>query len=210
MIVVGSGPWAWCERTAALVCRADRVVAADGGANHLARIGVRPEAVVGDLDSLRPGVRAWVGENRIVHRPDQERTDLDKTLEYTVASGEADEITVLAATGGRLDHAVENLGLLGRWAQRGDPPVELLDGSHRISAVAGSRAFSTEAGQGLSLLPLGRCEGVNVEGVRWPLRAEPLALLGRTGVSNRALADRVTVSVARGVLMVFLAHPPGW
>jgi len=208
--MVGNAPWRWCERTVAMVRQAHRVLAADGGANHLARIGVRPEAVVGDLDSLRPGVRAWVGEDRIVHRPDQEHTDLDKALEYVAASGQVDEITVLAATGGRLDHAMENLGLLGRWARRGGPRVELLDGHHRISAVAGAREFATRGGQGLSLLPLGSCATVTVQGVRWPLTGEPLDLAGRTGVSNLALGERVTVSVTGGVLLVFVAHPPGW
>lgn len=209
-MIVGNAPWRWSERTVAVVRAADLVVAADGGANHLARIGVCPAAVVGDLDSLLPGVRAWVGEERIVPRPDQERTDLDKTLAYVLELGAPEEILVLAAAGGRLDHALENLGLLGRWALAGGPETALLDERHRISAVTGRRTVTTVPGQGFSLLPLGRCEGVSVAGARWPLAGEPLDLLGRTGISNQALGESLVLTVEHGVLLLFLAHPGDW
>ncbi|OYV89339.1 MAG: hypothetical protein B7Z68_12200, partial [Acidobacteria bacterium 21-70-11] len=81
-LVVANAPWRWREEFVTLLRRSALVLAADGGANHLARVGVRPAAVVGDLDSIRPGVRRWVGEERIVARPDQESTDLHKTLAY--------------------------------------------------------------------------------------------------------------------------------
>lgn len=210
VVIVGNAPWQWSTRTVEAVRAADRLLAADGGANHLARIGIRPEAVVGDLDSIRPGVRAWVGEERIVPRPDQERTDLAKTLDYALETGSPGSIQMLAATGGRLDHAVENLGLLGRWALRGGPRLAILDLSHRITAVVGEQELATVPGQGISLLPLGGCRAVTAAGVEWPLTEEPLDLLGRTGVSNRALGERVTLSASGGVLLVFLAHPPGW
>ena len=84
------------------------------GANHLAAIGLRPAAVIGDLDSIRSGIRAWVGENRLVHRPDQNRTDLDKALDFAFAELGLARLTVLAATGGRCDHEQANLGLLAR------------------------------------------------------------------------------------------------
>ena len=210
VVIVGNAPWRWSERMVEVVRGADLVVAADGGANHLARIGVCPAAVVGDLDSLLPGVRAWVGEERIVPRPDQDHTDLDKTMAYVLAQGTPEEILVLAAVGGRLDHALENLGLLGRWALGGGPTTAFLDEQHRISAVTGHRVVATVPGQGFSLLPLGRCEGVSVTGARWPLAGEPLDLLGRTGISNQALGDSLAITVEHGVLLLFLGPPGGW
>ena len=80
---------------------------------------MRPDAVVGDLDSIRPGVRSWVGEERMVVRADQDFTDLHKTLEFAFEERQAQQVIVLAATGGRLDHDLENLALLARWASRG-------------------------------------------------------------------------------------------
>jgi len=204
-VVVAGAPWRWSAGFVALVRRAALVLAADGGANHLARIGVRPDAVVGDLDSIRPEVRRWIGEERIVERADQEHTDLEKTLAYAFDERRAERVTVLAATAGRLDHAVANLGLLGRWAGRGE--VELRDARHRVVAVAGTRTLATAAGRAVSLVPLVRCARVWTSGLRWPLDGEPLELGGR-GVSNVAEGERVEVRVEGGILLVFLSDGP--
>jgi len=201
-VIVASAPWEWDETSVRLVLAADEVLAADGGANHLARIGVRPAVVVGDLDSIRPEVRRWIGEERVAHRPDQEFTDLHKTLVVAFDERGATRVTVLAATGGRLDHAVENLAVLARWADRGE--IELLDRETRILAVRSRVCLETAPGQAVSLIPLGRCERVTTAGLRWPLAGEPLDLASRTGVSNQALGDRIELAVEGGTLLVFL------
>jgi thiamine pyrophosphokinase len=204
-VVVASAPWRWRPFFVELVHAAELVIAADGGANHLARIGVRPAAVVGDLDSILPDVRRWIGEERMVPRPDQDATDLHKTLAYTFEEKGAEGITVLAATGGRLDHAVENLALLVRWADRG--PLELRDERHRIVPVIDKAAFSAAFGQEVSLMPLGKCARVWTRGLRWELTGEPLDLAGRTSVSNVTNGERFDVRVEGGALLVFLSEP---
>jgi thiamine pyrophosphokinase len=202
---VASAPWRWCAPFVELVGAAQIVLAADGGANHLARIGVRPDAVVGDLDSILPDVRRWIGEDRMVPRPDQSSTDLDKTLAYAFQERGAEHVTVLAATGGRLDHAVENLALLARWAPRG--AVELRDERQRVVPVIARGEFPTAAGQTVSLLPLGRCARVWTRGLRWELGGEPLDLAGRTSVSNVVEGERFEVRVEGGALLVVLSAP---
>jgi len=203
--VVANAPWRWRPSFVALVRRAGLVLAADGGANHLARIGVRPAAVVGDLDSILPEVRRWIGEERIVARADQESTDLHKTLAYAFDERGARRVTILAGAAGRLDHAVENLALLARWAAHGE--VEMRDERHRIVPVAGSRRFRTAPGAQVSLLPLGRCRRVWTSGLRWRLDGEALDLAGRTGMSNVATGSRIGVRVEGGSLLVFLSEP---
>jgi thiamine pyrophosphokinase len=204
-VVVASAPWRWRTVFVEMVRAADLVLAADGGANHLARIGVRPHAVVGDLDSVLPDVRRWVGEERVVLRRDQEHTDLDKTLAYAFEEAGAEAVTVLAATGGRLDHALENLALLARWAARG--PLELRDGLQRVVPVVDRATLPASVGQTVSLMPLGGVARVWSGGLRWELAGEPLDLLGRTSVSNVAERESIEVRVEGGALLVFLAEP---
>jgi thiamine pyrophosphokinase len=204
-VVVANAPWRWHVPFVELVRGAECVLAADGGANHLARIGVRPDAVVGDLDSIRPGVRSWVGEERMVVRADQDFTDLHKTLEFAFEERQAQQVIVLAATGGRLDHDLENLALLARWASRGS--LELRDERHRVVPVLGQTELATTAGQGISLMPVGRCEKVFTRGLHWELNGEPLDLAGKTSVSNLAGGDSTAIRVEGGVLLVFLSEP---
>lgn len=200
-VIVANAPFRFWPEAYALARKADLLLAADGGANHLARVGLRPHFLVGDLDSVTPEVRAWVGEERVVPRPDQDHTDLEKTLLFALEQGVSHAV-ILAATGGRLDHALENLGLLGRYGKK--LACEIREESSRIVPVFSQASFSVTPGATVSLMPLGNCVRVWLSGFVWPLAGEPLGLLSRTSLSNRALEPEVQVKVEGGVLLVFL------
>jgi len=201
-VIVANAPWSWTPFSAALVAEADLLLAADGGANHLARIGLRPEAVVGDMDSIRPGVRRWVGESHVIHRADQDTTDLHKTLAYAIDERGAERVTVLALLGGRVDHSLENLALLTRWSARAE--IDAWDGTTRVVPVTNELELSLEPGQTVSLIPMGRCEGVRTAGLKWPLSGEALDLRERTGVSNLVTERSVRISRDSGELLVLI------
>lgn len=204
-VIVANAPWTWRPGHVALARDADLLLAADGGANHLAGVGLRPAAVVGDLDSLRPSVRAWLGEEVMVPRPDQDHTDLEKTLGFAIDERGATRVTVLAATGGRPDHAFEILALAARWGRRA--AIELVGEDGRFVPVSERVEVPTVAGQLVSLLPLGRCEGVRTWGLQWELDGEILDPTCRISVSNRATGHQVMVRLEGGTLLVFLAEP---
>lgn len=206
-LVVANAPWRWNRTQAARVLAAELVVAADGGANHLARLGVRPAAVVGDLDSITAPVRRFVGEDALVLRAEQDHSDLHKTFAYCFDERGATALTVMAATGGRLDHAVENLGLLARWSRRGD--VAFLTGDERIVAVADRVRATTRPGDTVSLMPLGRCAQVRTRGLAWELDGGTLDLAAFTSLSNRATGTEVVVAVSGGVVLLFLPDHGG-
>ncbi len=199
-LLIANGALDWSETLAAMAAAARPLLAADGGANHLGRIGLRPAAVIGDLDSITPGIRAWVGEDRMVRRPDQDRTDLDKALEYAFSDLGLDGLAVLGATGGRLDHAAGNLGLLARRAM-GERLVFLAE-DHAIVAVTGDAVLEAESGETWSFFTFDPGVRVSLEGVRWPVTDVALDLGGAPSISNEAVADRVTVRATGGAVVV--------
>ncbi|HPW54487.1 MAG: thiamine diphosphokinase [Thermoanaerobaculaceae bacterium] len=201
-VIVANAPWRWRPDLVALARGAELLLAADGGANLLAAVGLRPAAVVGDLDSVHPSVRAWLGEEAMLARPDQERTDLDKALAVAIEERGATTVTVLAATAGRLDHAFENLGLAARWRRQAAISVVTEDGV--LVPVLDRVELATEPNQLVSLLPLGRIQ-VWTRGLRWELDGQTLDPGTRISVSNRATGTAVEVRVAAGALLVFLA-----
>jgi thiamine pyrophosphokinase len=204
---VANGALRWTEGLARLAEAARPLLAADGGGDHLARIGLRPDLLIGDLDSVSEATRAWIGEERVVLRPDQDRTDLEKALIHAFDELRLPRLTVLGALGGRPDHEVGNLGLLARRAL-GDRLVYRDEGS-LILATARRMELEAVPGETWSFWTYDPAVRVTLEGVRWPLHEAPLDAGGHPSISNRAAASRVQVTPHGGpVLIMRWLTPP--
>jgi len=190
------------------------VIAADGGARHAATLNLRLDTWVGDGDSFPEAeVRALEAAGVTVRRLDRDKdeTDTEIALVEAVAAGAAD-ITILGALGGlRIDHALANVALLAH-PSLGDRSTQLIgEGGVRLSIVGApgpdgepaARALVGRVGDLVSLLPLfGRAEGVTTDGLRYPLRDEPLEIGPARGVSNVRVVPRARVRVRAGRLLV--------
>src|SRR5512145_700860 len=88
----------------------DIILAADGGMRHAAALGVRPAAIIGDLDSAAPDwkARAEAGTDIVLYPKDKDETDLELALAYAIEQGHQ-EIVIVGALGGRLDQTLGNL-----------------------------------------------------------------------------------------------------
>jgi len=206
-LLVANAPLRWTETLAALAAAASPLLAADGGADHLARIGLRPDILIGDMDSVSPATRAWVGEDRIVRRPDQDRTDLEKALIHAFDALDLERLTVLAALGGRPDHEIGNLGLLCRYAL-GERLV-FREPAGIVLALAEPAKLPAVPGETWSFWTLDPAVRVTLSGVRWPVRSAPLHAAGRPSISNEATADRVGVAPEGGAVVVARRFPAG-
>lgn len=183
---------------------ADLVICADGGANHALRLGIRPDAIVGDLDSMtRATARKFRGVPTIRIR-EQESTDLEKAVRYALRRG-CREIDVLGATGRRIDHTAGNLGCFARFSGR--CVLAFIDADGTLTAVRRRATLKTRRGEEISLIPVGRCSGVTTKNLLYGLRSAALELGVREGTSNRSTASTVTVSVKRGTLLLYRRHP---
>ncbi len=190
----------------------DLVIAADGGAAHARAAGVMPHVLIGDLDSLPPelGVELKAAGTRVLRYPtDKDETDLELALLYGVQQG-ADDILILGALGGRLDHSVANLLLLTHPALEG-VRVRIIEGNQSAFLIRGQGRIEGNPGDTVSLLPLnGDAHGVTTEGLRWPLTDESLLFGPARGVSNTLLGEQALVRVRQGTLLcVVIQGDPG-
>jgi thiamine pyrophosphokinase len=187
------------------VASAELLVAVDGGADALARIGAVPALLVGDLDSITKGTRAELearGVEVVVLPTAKDETDTEAALRVVIARG-ADEITVLGALGGpRLDHLIGNLQLLtSPWLARAW--VRLVDDWHEAFLVKGDVRFAGERGDTVSLLPLTpSVEGVATEGLLYPLAGETLFQSTTRGISNVMTGSEARVTHGEGILLL--------
>ena len=179
------------------------VVAADGGLDHARALGLEVAVAVGDFDSASEEALAAAeasGVRLVRHPTEKDATDLELALDLAASSG-ASRILVLAGDGGRLDHLLAALLVLGH-GRYAAVEIDALVGAARVHVVRGRRTLQGEPGELLSLLPLhGEASGVTTDGLVYELRGETLEPGSSRGVSNVLTTAEATVSVERGTLV---------
>ncbi len=184
---------------------ADLVIAADSGANWLDAIGVRPDRLIGDLDSADPAVvdRLRAAGVAIEQHPvDKDASDLELSLSWALAQG-ADEIVVVGWRGGAVDHLAANLLLLATQLTSG-ATLRLSARHTQARVIHGPGRLSVDGGPGarVSLLPLGPVDGVTTSGLHWPLEGAHLGPGSTLGLANRVDSIGAGVWVESGQLLV--------
>lgn len=175
-------------------------VCADGGANAAARHDIKPDAIVGDMDSVQPQVLRKF-RSAVIHKVvDDYSTDLEKALSWVIDQGFQD-VVVAGAIGGRLDHFIGNLSAMVRFSPKAS--VRFVDDEGEWVFADHSINPNFPVGATVSLIPLTRCEGVVTTGLRWNLNFESLELGVRDGTSNKVTENPVHISVAKGSLVLF-------
>lgn len=202
VLVAASGEPPELELVRELARTADLVVAVDGGLALLLRAGVVPQLLIGDLDSL-DGVAVPPGVEVRRHPREKDATDLELTLDQ-VAALAPEEIRLVGALGGRVDHLLATCGLLVRHRV----PIVVHHRGEVLYAVSGPLTLSGAApGDRVSLIPLtDRVEGIHTQGLRYPLAGEPLHRTGTRGVSNQVVSLPCQVEFSSGRLLV--VHAP--
>ncbi|MFD1912245.1 thiamine diphosphokinase [Halodurantibacterium flavum] len=179
------------------------LVAADGGADAAMLAGLRPEAVIGDFDSISPAAQEAFADV-LHHVTEQESTDFDKCLRLV----EAPFYLALGFLGERLDHTLAAFTSLVTYRDRRC----ILVGERDICFLAPERLnLSLPEGTRLSLYPMGAVRGEG-SGLRWPIAGLDFAPDGRIGTSNmvtgpvalRFDAPRMLVILPRGCLRAAL------
>lgn len=173
-------------------------VAADSGADAALAHGIRPDAVIGDLDSLSPETRAALPATSVHRIPEQDSTDFDKCLRNI----DAPLVIGVGFGGARVDHELAAFNSLVRRPERrclllGDrtltflaPPALLLPLSH---------------GTPVSLFPLGAVEAVS-DGLLWPIGGLNFTPDGQIGTSNMAIGEVSMNVTAPKMLVILPAH----
>jgi thiamine pyrophosphokinase len=171
------------------------------------KLGLIPDLVIGDFDSIEPDLLVQLEERGCQtrrHPVDKDATDLELALAASLA-GFPDRIVVLGGAGGRLDHQLaihHQLLALAAHVRVEHWPGESL----AVPLVAGDvRRFHIEGEPvGFSLIPSDRGARITLRGAEWDLDAVDLPAGTCRGVSNRSRKPDIEVQVKGGsVVIVF-------
>ena len=185
----------------------DCMIAADSGMNFLHRNGIIPDIIAGDFDSVDDDSLDEFSclENVEMLRlnPVKDDTDTEFVIREAIRRG-ATSISILGATGTRLDHVLANIYLLGIGLEEG-VSIELIDVHNRIRMIEDCLEITKaeQFGDYVSILPVrGDAKGVTLEGMKYSLCDADVCCFSSLGVSNEIVAETAKISVREGTLLV--------
>lgn len=177
----------------------DLLIAADGGYRYLKGMGMEPDVLLGDFDSLE-----MVPEHRhlIRHSPIKDDTDMALAVAYAEAEG-YQTFFLYGGLGGRLDHTLANLQLLTQMARKGQEAWLIGQGLILTAVTNGRLLFPKQAGGMISVFCQGeQARGVYESGLKYELANAVLTCDRALGVSNEFTGAPGSIAVKDGTLLV--------
>ena len=171
------------------------LIAADGAANKLHKLGITPNVVIGDLDSIDPHL-----EVERIHVEDQSRCDYEKSMVYLTDHGLLPTI-ILGSNGGDLDHILNNMNVFMTC-----PPGNLLYTPPLYGSVISQSQtiLKLPLHTKVSLIGLPQARLIT-QGLKWNLTNQTLCFPGFNACFNRTNENIISIQVLEGQIL-FLAH----
>lgn len=188
-----------------------RIIAVDGGLEAAKALGLTPDIIVGDFDTVSPEVLAYYRKMEHivweVHQPEKDDTDTELAIKRAIALG-CTRTVLLGATGGRLDHMIGNTHLLFPCLQKG-METYIVDSRNRLYLIDGQHTFYKKDlwGKYISFLPLTQeVKGITLRGFKYPLTDRDISIGTSLCISNELVKEEGTIDFSDGVLIVVESH----
>jgi len=182
----------------------DYLIAADGGLRHIRDLGLIPDLVVGDLDSVTDDDIQWLKNKEVEIREfprDKDQTDLEIAI-YAALDHGADPLIIAGALGGRIDQTLANIYIL-LMPELQDVDARLDDGQEELFLVQHNAIVRGAAGDIVSLIPLNNmpANGIVAKGLKFRLDNEILFPERSRGISNVMIGDIAEINLKSGLLL---------
>ncbi|MFC2110203.1 thiamine diphosphokinase [Bacteroidota bacterium] len=177
----------------------DLVCAIDGGYNHLNTIGITPDLVTGDFDSIQNKPL----HTEVVHTPDQNFTDFEKTLQI-LKNKNILEIHVYGGSGKEHDHFLGNISTALQWKEK--LKITFFDDYGSYYFIKNNFELSNILNKTISLIPFPFASEIETTGLLYPLRKEKLVFGQRIGTRNKAKNDTIHINFKEGNLLIYISH----
>ena len=186
------------EKLARPIQKDDYILAADGGLAHLQKLGIEPNGILGDFDSL-----GYVPQNSQVFPVEKDDTDSMLAVRKGLELGYKEFILYGALDGPRLDHTIANLQTLLFLESQGAKGT-LVGLKYLVTTVKNGVLKLPRAESGIvSVFCLGeKARGVTIRGLKYGLENGQLDSSFPLGVSNHFVGKESSVAVEEGTLIV--------
>jgi len=186
--------------------RDDIVICADGGASNALKMGLIPDVVVGDMDSIKFGVKEKIRNKSAKTRyistsPEKDESDTQLAVEYALGLG-VKKIIITGAVGDRIDHTLANIILLSSPELEGIDARILTDNSDMF-IVRKPVTINGVPGKTITLISLSPYTYfAGTRGLKYELKDEKLIFSPVRGLSNEFIDKKVKLDIREGTLLV--------
>lgn len=189
------------------------IMACDSGYENCLAIGLEPDIVIGDFDSIsREAYEKLQHSNAEVIKlnPVKDDTDIEAAVNIAIHKTSFGEfIYILGGTGKRLDHFLGNVNLLGMGCLK-QRKVVIVDEYNYIQMISAGQVLDlsregeeAQFGHYVSIFPYGgKATGVTMTGFKYPLENATIEGFNTLTVSNEITEEVGSISLKEGYLIV--------
>jgi len=178
-----------------IINKTDLLIGVDGGTKHILKLGLKPNYIIGDLDSYTP-------KNKTIpvikYPTDKDFTDSELAIKFVIEK-KYREIIIFAFAGDRLDHMISNLMIFAALPAN----IVIYTDKQEFYFVKNKLEIIGQKNDLISLIPLFTdCQNVTTSNLKFPLNDETLTIKEGRGISNVMLSSKATVSLKSGTLLL--------
>ena len=176
----------------------DLIIAADGGLRHTEKLGITPDVILGDFDSL-----GHVPAGANVFPVEKDDTDAMLAVRRGLQLGYRDFLLYGSLDGPRLDHTVANFQTLAYLNEHGAKGT-LIGLRQQVTLLKeGKMTFPKNAAGNISVFAFGgEAEGVTIQNLYYNLEKGTLTPAFPLGVSNHFIGEEAEISVEKGSVLI--------
>lgn len=204
IIIFANGELPDLDETRSILHADDYIICADGGTRHALALNLRPDLIVGDMDSAERDQLQKLKDADVpieLFSHDKNETDLELAIDRAIDLN-PEQIIILGALGGRLDQTLGNITLLSD-SRLSTFNVRLDDGVEEVFLCRDQEQVHGKSGDLVSLIPWqGPVTDVQTENLKWPLKSETLYPDKTRGISNEMLGNTASISIGSGLLLI--------
>ncbi len=176
------------------------IICADGGANSARKLGIIPNYIIGDFDSItETNLNYFSVKSDIIRIKRQNDTDVEKAIKLAIKKGYQDCL-LLGVIGNRLDHSICNLSIILKFSEK--IRIRIIYEKSVLSVESGEVKLTTKPGEVISLFAFDSRTKISSKGLRYELRNTSLPFGKKEGESNKAKGKSVSLKITNGKIFL--------
>ena len=183
----------------------DYIIGADGGCNHLYKMNITPQYIIGDLDSINKDLVEYYKSNNVIFKTypsHKDETDSEICI-YLAKELNAEKIDFYGSLGGRIDHALANIGLMHYVREMKIEPRIITSEEEIIIIKNEDVTLHGKKGETISIIPIMTdANNITLKNLEYPLNIGKIGYLSSLGISNVMMKDECSIKIEDGYALI--------